>query len=42
MRHQKAGRHLGRTSSHRVALRRNLAQALFTHSRIITTVAKAK
>jgi len=42
MRHQKTGRHLGRTSSHRVALRRNLAKALFTHGRIITTVTKAK
>ena len=42
MRHQKTGRHLGRTSSHRLALRRNLAKALFTHGRIITTVAKAK
>ena len=42
MRHQKTGRHLGRTSSHRLALRRNLAKALFTHGRIITTIAKAK
>lgn len=42
MRHQKTGRHLGRTSSHRLALRRNLAKALFTHGRIITTVTKAK
>ncbi|HHT9119242.1 MAG TPA: 50S ribosomal protein L17 [Candidatus Hypogeohydataceae bacterium YC41] len=42
MRHQKAGRHLGRTSSHRLALRRNLAKALFTYGRIITTVTKAK
>ncbi len=42
MRHQKAGRHLGRTSSHRSALRRNLAKALFTNGRIITTVTKAK
>lgn len=42
MRHQKKGRHLGRTSSHRLALRRNLAKALFDHGRIITTVVKAK
>lgn len=42
MRHQKTGRHLGRTSSHRLALRRNLAKALFTHGRITTTVTKAK
>jgi large subunit ribosomal protein L17 len=42
MRHQKTGRHLGRTSSHRLALRQNLAKALFTHGRITTTVTKAK
>ncbi len=42
MRHKIAGRHLGRTSSHRVALRRNLAKALLAHGRIITTVVKAK
>ena len=42
MRHRLAGRHLGRTSSHRVALFRNLARALITHERITTTVPKAK
>jgi large subunit ribosomal protein L17 len=42
MRHLKAGRKLGRNASHRLALMRNLARALFTHERIITTVAKAK
>ena len=42
MRHQLKGRHLGRTSSHRVAMFRNLARALFTHERIVTTVPKAK
>jgi large subunit ribosomal protein L17 len=42
MRHLKAGRHLGRNASHRLALMRNLALALFRHERIITTVEKAK
>jgi large subunit ribosomal protein L17 len=42
MRHLKAGRKLGRNASHRLALYRNLAAALFQHERIITTLAKAK
>src|SRR5260370_4456375 len=42
MRHLKAGRKLNRNASHRLALMRNLALALFRHERIITTVAKAK
>ena len=42
MRHLKAGRRLNRNASHRTALMRNLALALFRHERIITTVAKAK
>src|SRR5437868_12242759 len=42
MRHLKAGRKLGRNASHRLALKRNLARALFEHERIITTVEKAK
>jgi large subunit ribosomal protein L17 len=42
MRHQKAGRKLGRNASHRRSLYRNLAVALFQHERIITTLAKAK
>lgn len=42
MRHRHAGRHLGRTDSHRVALFRNLARALITHESIRTTVPKAK
>ena len=33
MRHRKRGRHLGRTSSHRVAMFRNLASALFLTER---------
>jgi large subunit ribosomal protein L17 len=42
MRHRNAGRKLGRNASHRLALMRNLARALFEHERIITTVEKAK
>ena len=42
MRHQKARRKLGRTSSHRRALLRNLVTSLLMHERIITTEAKAK
>jgi large subunit ribosomal protein L17 len=42
MRHRLAGRHLGRNSSHRVALFRNLARAIITHESIRTTVPKAK
>ena len=42
MRHRRRGRHLKRTSAHRVALRRNLVSALFIESRIRTTPAKAK
>ena len=42
MRHRKRGRRLGRTSSHRMALRRNLARNLFIHERIRTTREKAK
>ena len=42
MRHLKAGRKLGRNASHRLALMRNLARALFQHGRIVTTVEKAK
>lgn len=42
MRHRVAGRHLSRTSSHRLALRRNLVSSLFEHETISTTVEKAK
>ena len=42
MRHLNRGRKLNRTSSHRKALFRNLAIALFNKGRIITTPAKAK
>lgn len=42
MRHLYAGRKLNRTSSHKKALMRNLAMALFEHKKIHTTEAKAK
>ena len=42
MRHRIAHRKLNRTTSHRRALRRNLAQSLFEHGQIKTTLAKAK
>jgi large subunit ribosomal protein L17 len=42
MRHQRAGRKLGRDSAHRKALYANLAVALIEHGRIKTTEAKAK
>jgi len=42
MRHGDKVNNLGRTTSHRHALMRNLAAALFTHKRIFTTLAKAK
>jgi large subunit ribosomal protein L17 len=42
MRHKVAGGQLNRTSSHRVALRRNLAASLFEHETISTTMPKAK
>lgn len=42
MRHRIAGRKLNRTSSHRKALFKNLAQALIEHEQIQTTLPKAK
>jgi large subunit ribosomal protein L17 len=42
MRHRVAGYKLGRNTSQRKALRRNLVTELFRHDRIITTEAKAK
>lgn len=41
MRHRVAGRHLNRSTAHRIALCRNLMTALFRHERIKTTRAKA-
>lgn len=42
MRHRKAGKRLGRSSSHRIAMFRNMVTSLFEHERIITTTEKAK
>ena len=42
MRHQKSGRKLNRTSSHRQAMFRNMAVSLFRHEQIRTTLPKAK
>ena len=42
MRHHRAGKKLGRDSSHRKALYANLAASLIEHGRIKTTEAKAK
>jgi len=42
MRHRVAGRKLGRTSEHRLALLRNLSSQLFANEKIQTTLAKAK
>ncbi len=42
MRHRKSGRRLGRTSSHREAMVRNMVTSLFEHERIVTTTPKAK
>jgi len=42
MRHQRAGKKLGRDSAHRKAMYANLAGALIEHGRIKTTEAKAK
>jgi large subunit ribosomal protein L17 len=42
MRHHRAGKKLGRDSSHRRALYANLAGSLIEHGRIKTTEAKAK
>ncbi len=42
MRHQKAGRKLGRDSSHRISMLRNMVTSFFGNERIETTDAKAK
>ena len=42
MRHRKTGRRLGRTSSHRKAMYRNMASSLIEHESISTTLPKAK
>ena len=42
MRHKKIGRRLGRDSSHRKAMFRNMAASLIEHESISTTLSKAK
>jgi large subunit ribosomal protein L17 len=42
MRHRKSGRKLGRNSSHRKAMYRNMAASLVQHEMIKTTLPKAK
>jgi large subunit ribosomal protein L17 len=42
MRHRKSGRKLGRNSSHRKAMYRNMASSLIEHEVITTTLPKAK
>ena len=42
MRHRKSGRPLGRNSSHRRAMFRNMSASLIKHETIRTTVPKAK
>ena len=42
MRHRKSGRRLGRNSSHRKAMFRNMAASLVHHETIKTTLPKAK
>jgi large subunit ribosomal protein L17 len=42
MRHQKQGRKLNRTASHRKAMFANMAAALIKHEQITTTLPKAK
>jgi len=42
MRHRKAGKRLGRNSSHLQAMMRNMVTSLLEHERIVTTTPKAK
>ena len=42
MRHRKLSRRFSRTSSHRIAMMRNLAASLIEHEVIKTTVEKGK
>ena len=42
MRHRCAGNRLGRTTEHRIAMTRNMANSMMLHERIVTTLAKAK
>lgn len=42
MRHGKFGKKLGRTTSHRIAMLRNMVTSLLKHEKIVTTDIKAK
>ena len=42
MRHNKSGKRLGRNSSHRKAMMRNMVTSLFAHEKITTTDIRAK
>jgi large subunit ribosomal protein L17 len=42
MRHKVSGAKLGRTASHRKAMKRNMASSIIEHERITTTTVKAK
>lgn len=42
MRHRYSNRKLNRTTSHRLAMLRNMANSLLTHEAIVTTLPKAK
>ena len=42
MRHRVATKKLGRTTSHRTAMQRNMAASIIEHERITTTTVKAK
>lgn len=42
MRHRKSGKKLGKNTSHRYAMLRNMASSLVEHERIETTVDRAK
>jgi len=42
MRHRKSGKTLGRTTSHRKAMMRNMVTSFFDHEKITTTDARAK
>jgi len=42
MRHRIAGKKLGRTSTHRQAMERNMIVSVIKHERVVTTLARAK
>ena len=42
MRHRIAGKKLGRTSTHRLAMERNMIVSVIKHERVVTTITRAK